>query len=137
MRLDLTGTERFRASIDEVWHAITDQRMLALWLMDNDFEPRVGARFVLRRNDPTPGWRGWVACQVIELEPPRRMVWSWSDGTDETATSRVIFELQEDGTGTQLTLRHVGTTDDALGKMIRERWPLKLRTLASTLGDEP
>jgi len=73
---------------------------------------------------------------VIELEPPTRMVWSWSDGAGEEMTSRVIFELQEEGTGTRLTVRHIGDTDDAMAKMIRERWPIKLQALASTLGDE-
>jgi uncharacterized protein YndB with AHSA1/START domain len=135
MRLDFTITEHFNASIQEVWRAITDPRMLALWLMENDFEPRLGARFVLRRADPTPGWRGWVACEVIELEPPTRMVWLWFDGVEEAMTSRVSFDLQEDGAGTQLTLRHVGKTDDILGQMIQQRWPIKLKALAAALGD--
>jgi len=136
MRLDLTFTEHFTAPVQNVWLAITDRRMLALWLMENDFEPRLGARFALRRADPMSGWRGWVECEVIELEPPTRMVWSWSDGAGEEMTSRVIFELQEEGTGTRLTVHHIGDTDDAMAKMIRERWPIKLQALASTLGDE-
>jgi uncharacterized protein YndB with AHSA1/START domain len=136
MRLDLTFTEHFNAPVQNVWLAITDRRMLALWLMENDFDPRLGARFALRRADPMPGWRGRVECEVIELEPPTRMVWSWSDGAREEVTSRVIFELQEEGTGTRLTLRHIGDTDDAMATMIRERWPIKLQALASALGDE-
>ena len=136
MRLDLTFTEHFTAPVQNVWLAITDRRMLALWLMENDFEPRLGARFALRRADPMSGWRGWVECEVIELKPPTRMVWSWSDCAGEEMTSRVIFELQEEGTGTRLTVRHVGDTDDAMAKMIRERWPIKLQALACTLGDE-
>jgi len=136
MRLDLTFTEHFMAPVQTVWLAITDRRMLALWLMENDFGPRLGARFALRRADPMLGWRGWVECEVIELEPPTRMVWSWSDGAGEEMTSRVIFELQEERTGTRLTVSHIGDTDVAMGKMIRERWPIKLRALASTLGDE-
>jgi len=136
MRLDLTFTEHFTAPVQNVWLAITDRRMLALWLMENDFEPRLGARFALRRADPMSGWRGWVECEVIELEPPTRMVWSWSDGAGAEMTSRVIFELQEEDTGTRLTLRHIGDTDDAMAQMIRERWPIKLQALASTLGDE-
>jgi uncharacterized protein YndB with AHSA1/START domain len=136
MRLDLTFTEHFKAPVQNVWRAITDRRMLALWLMENDFEPRLGARFALWRADPTPGWRGRVECEVIELEPPTRMVWSWSDGALGEGTSRVVFELQEEGTSTRLTLRHIGDTDDAMATMIRERWPIKLQALASTLGDE-
>jgi len=137
MRLDLTFTEHFEAPVQKVWLALTNRQMLALWLMEGDFEPRLGARFSLRRTDPPmSGWRGWVECEVLELEPPTRMVWSWSDGAGDEKTSRVIFELQDEGTGTRLTLRHIGETDDAMGEMIQERWPIKLRALASRLGDE-
>jgi hypothetical protein len=34
-----------RTRIDEVWAAITNSRMLTLSLMENDFEPPVGARY--------------------------------------------------------------------------------------------
>lgn len=132
--VDVNLTQHFAAPIQEVWQAITDRRMLAVWLMENDFEPRLGARFSLRRADPILGWRGWVECEVIELRPPTRMVWSWSDGRG--ITSHVVFELEEERTGTRLTLRHIGDTDEAMGRLIRERWPIKLQALASTLGDE-
>jgi uncharacterized protein YndB with AHSA1/START domain len=136
MKLDLTLTEYLPASIEDVWKAITDSQVLALWLMENDFEAQLGARFTLRRVDPDPGWRGWIDCQVLELQAPTRMVWSWSDGAEPTV-SRVIFELHAEGSRTRLTLRHVGDEGEAMAKMIRERWPSKLRALASSLrGDE-
>ena len=75
MKLDLNLTEHFTEPIEQVWHAITDSQMLALWLMENNFEARVGARFVLRRLDPPRGWRGWAECEVLELQKPNRMVW--------------------------------------------------------------
>ena len=135
MKLDLNLTEHFTEPIEQVWHAITDSQMLALWLMENNFEARVGARFVLRRLDPPRGWRGWVECEVLELQKPNRMVWSWSDGAEQGEPTRVIFELCTEDTGTRLTIRHLGYADDAVGKMICERWPIKLRALASMLGE--
>jgi len=48
----------------------------------------------------------------------------------------IIFELQEEGTGTRLTVHHIGDTNDPMANMIREQWPIKLQALASTLGDE-
>ena len=134
MRLDLNLTERFDEPIEQVWHALTDARMLALWLMENDFQPRLGARFVLRRADPPPGWRGWVECEVLEFQRPTRMVWSWSDGAEEGEPTRVIFELCSEGSGTRLTVRHLGYAEDEAGRMICERWPIKLRALTSMLG---
>ena len=134
MKLDLNLTEDFDEPIDEVWKAITDPRTLAVWLMENDFEPRVGARFTLRRADPSPAWRGSVDCEVLELRAPTRMVWSWSDGAEELEPTRVIFELSSRGTGTRLTLRHVGSEGDEVAKMILDRWPIKLRALRTNLG---
>jgi uncharacterized protein YndB with AHSA1/START domain len=135
MKLDVTLAEYVAAPIEQVWKAITDSALLAQWLMENDFAARVGARFTLRRSDPTPGWRGWIDCEVLELQPPTRMVWSWSDGADGSVPSRVIFELQPEGSGTRLTLRHVGDELESMATMIRERWPIKLRALGSTLGE--
>ncbi len=57
---------------ERVWRALTDRRMLAEWLMPNDFEPRLGHRFTFR-TDPAPGFDGTVRCQVIELDEPRRL----------------------------------------------------------------
>jgi hypothetical protein len=38
---------------------------------------------------------------------------------------------------TRLTLRHIGDESDAMARMIQERWPIKLRSLTSILGDQP
>ena len=42
MRLDLQFDEFFDRPADVVWRAITDPVLLGRWLMENDFEPRVG-----------------------------------------------------------------------------------------------
>jgi uncharacterized protein YndB with AHSA1/START domain len=87
-----------------VWEAITDSASIALWLMDNDFAPRVGHRFRLRAK-PVPGWSGIVDCEVLDLEAPRRMTWRWkSDWIDTT----VAFTLTPEGAGTRLRLVHDG-----------------------------
>ena len=136
MKIDLNFSELFAQPIEEVWRAITDRPWLARWLMENDFEARVGARFTLRQADPSPWWRGHVECEVLELERPKRMVWSWADGSGSASASRVIFELSGEGSRTRLTIRHVGDEPEEVAKMIRERWPLKLRMLVSVLGGE-
>jgi len=98
----------FRVDYDHppepVWGALTTRESLAAWLMDNDFEPRVGHRFQLRAK-PVPGWSGIVDCEVLELEPPRRMVWRWaSDWIDTT----VAFTLTPTATGCRVELVHDG-----------------------------
>jgi uncharacterized protein YndB with AHSA1/START domain len=77
VKVDLTFEEVLPHPEAAVWAALTDPVALAQWLMPNDFEARVGARFTMRGH-ALPGFRGWVEAEVVELEPPRRMVWSWS-----------------------------------------------------------
>jgi uncharacterized protein YndB with AHSA1/START domain len=127
MRLDLKFEEHFDQSIEEVWEALTDPQLLAAWLMENDFEARVGKRFTFRRTSPM--WSGVFECEVLELDPPHHMVWSWSAGDEPEGPSRVVFELRAVADGTLLTLRHMGSAGDRTGEVVTERWPAKLAEL--------
>ncbi len=132
MRLDILIEERFPSPVERVWHALTDPRMINRWLMaTDDFEARVGARFTLR-DKPHPTFRGYVECQVLELSPPNRMVWSWSS-TDDPVPTRLVIELEAEDRGTRLTLRHTGDTDELTVQGTTAGWPRKLGELAETL----
>jgi uncharacterized protein YndB with AHSA1/START domain len=124
--------ELFPVPVKEVWHALTDSQMINRWLMaTDDFEAKVGARFTLR-DEPRPGFRGYVECEVLELSPPHRMVWSWSSA-DRPAPTRLVIELQADGPGTRLTLRHAGDADERTVRGTTEGWTRKLGELAEVL----
>jgi uncharacterized protein YndB with AHSA1/START domain len=62
---------------ERVWVALTDPRALAEWLMPNDFRPEVGVRFRYHV-DPMPGFSGISECEVLEVDPPRRLVYTWT-----------------------------------------------------------
>jgi uncharacterized protein YndB with AHSA1/START domain len=101
----------FAAPIERVWHALTDPRMIGRWLMTPEgFEAKVGARFTLRE-EARGDCRGEVECEVLELAPPHRMVWSWC-GAEDPATTRLVIELEADGQVTRLTLWHTGEADE-------------------------
>jgi uncharacterized protein YndB with AHSA1/START domain len=89
---------------DRVWQALTTREAIAEWLMENDFEPRVGHRFTMR-TEPAPGFDGIVQCELRELEPPRRMVWTWRGGPIDTT---LTFELEPTPRGTRLCVRQAG-----------------------------
>src|ERR1041385_7321681 len=67
---------------DRVWRALTDSRLVEKWLMPNDFKPVVGHRFNFR-SQPVPGWDGTVDCEVLTVEPERRLEYSWRGGSRE------------------------------------------------------
>jgi uncharacterized protein YndB with AHSA1/START domain len=88
----------------KVWRVLTTREHLARWLMQNDFEPRVGHKFQFRAQ-PVGGWDGIVNSEVVELVPERRLVITWTSNVIDT---KVTFLLEPAGAGTRLTLLHTG-----------------------------
>jgi uncharacterized protein YndB with AHSA1/START domain len=105
VKADIDMTVRYLHPIGQVWAALTSSEALAAWLMPNDFAPVVGHKFTFRTR-PAPGFDGIVRREVLELDPPHRMAWSWAGGNIATT---VTFTLAADGAGaTRLRLRQVG-----------------------------
>jgi uncharacterized protein YndB with AHSA1/START domain len=122
---DVAHEVRFSHPIERVWDAIAHGDALAEWLMPNDFAPRVGHRFQLVR-DPgqTP-----IDAEILELDPPHRMCWSWViDGTPTV----VVITLRADGGETVLHLEHRGLPDD-LRSRFEPGWLEKFDALESAL----
>jgi uncharacterized protein YndB with AHSA1/START domain len=95
---------------DRVWHALTDSAALASWLMPNNFEPCLGHKFRFQ-SKPMPGWRGFVECEVLEIDPPKRLVYSWLGDRDWQAPTLVSWTLKPIDGGTMLRLEHTGFQD--------------------------
>jgi uncharacterized protein YndB with AHSA1/START domain len=105
MRTDIDATVVYQHPRERVWAALTSSDALAAWLMPNDFAPTVGHAFTFRTK-PAPGFDGIVHCQVLELDAPARMVWSWAGGNIDTT---VTFTLEATDSGqTRLRMHQVG-----------------------------
>ena len=95
--------------------------------------------------DPRPGGRiridygsGHVMLgEVVELDPPRRLVftWGWEDPAEavQAGGSRVEVDLTADGDGTRLRLRHSGLPDGEVDSHA-EGWDYFLGRLAAAAG---
>ena len=94
---------------ERVWQAIANSASLAEWMYPNDFRPRIGHRFTfLVPPNPKVGFEGLtVHCEVLECEPPSRLVFSWSAG-GAVVDTRVSFRLEPEGEGTRLLFEHSG-----------------------------
>jgi uncharacterized protein YndB with AHSA1/START domain len=132
MNLNILLVEDFPHSVEKVWGALTNPEAISVWLMENDFEPRVGKRFILRGREIPDRSRGWVECEVLEIETPNRMVWSWVHEGGESST-KVEFRLDPIVGGTRLTLSHAGEIDPLIAARLREGWPGKLAGLRALL----
>src|SRR5262245_55571305 len=73
----------------KIWRALTETSLIAEWLMQNDFQAQVGHRFQFRAK-PVPGWSGVTNCEVLELDPPKRLVYTWGDGSESDSKLRTL-----------------------------------------------
>jgi len=75
-------------------------------------------------------------CEVLELDPPRRMVWSWLlEQAGSPPPTRVEYRVEPaTGGGTRLEIRHSGDRPAGMAERFREGWPSKMAALRETLG---
>jgi uncharacterized protein YndB with AHSA1/START domain len=98
---------------ERVWRALIEPELLARWLLPNDFRPEVGHVFGFVPDQRLEG--GPIACEVLELEPERRLKLSWRsadvserDPVGNRLDSVVTFELEPVARGTRLRIAHTG-----------------------------
>jgi uncharacterized protein YndB with AHSA1/START domain len=106
---------------ERVWLALTDSARLSEWLMPNNFQPHLGHRFQFRAKS-MPGWRGFVECEVIEIEPPRRLAYTWLGDADWREPTIVRWTLEPTEAGTRLLLEH---------NNLQEPWGRELQAMLS------
>ena len=104
MKRDIVIERVYPYPVQKVWRALTDTRRLAEWLMENDFEPKVGHKFQFHTK-PRLGFDGNVYCEVLEVVEPTRLSYSWQGGGLPHPTI-VTWTLQEVEQGTRLQLAH-------------------------------
>ena len=95
---------------EKVWRALTQAPLIDDWLMANDFEPVVGHRFNFR-SPPRPQWNGVVDCEVLEVDPPTRLVYSWNasgEGAKDGLRTTVTWTLAPMDGGTHMRMEQAG-----------------------------
>ena len=91
---------------EKLWRALTQPHLIAEWLMKNDFRPAIGHRFQLRGE-----WGGVIECEVLAIEPNRRLSYRWDFVHDDPAfnlRSVVTFTLTPIPAGTHLRMDQAG-----------------------------
>jgi uncharacterized protein YndB with AHSA1/START domain len=104
-----------KSPIERVWHALTDSATLSKWMLfqSNDFNPVVGHAFQFRE---APGWDGVVECEVIEVNEPHRLSYTWVSGGESNPqhSTVVTWTLTEaEGGVTRLHLEQSGFRSEA------------------------
>ena len=99
--------------IQEVWTVLTDPEFVAKWTTTGQggrpegfaAVPGTKFRFV---GKPTLGWAGIVYCQVLDVDAPRRLHYTWKGDKDSDDVTEVTYFLEEIPAGTRFTWKHTG-----------------------------
>ena len=96
-----------KASPEQIWEAIVDPELTSKYF----YGSRVTITPEGRVSTSPDGSESWGDSEVLEWDPPRKLVHGWQSAYDpelaSEATSRVTWELEpQDGGMTKLTLVH-------------------------------
>jgi uncharacterized protein YndB with AHSA1/START domain len=137
--IQATATHRFKASPERVFDAWLDPEKVMKWMFPNgdivrmEIDPRVGGwfSFVDRREGEEVDHRG----EYLEIDRPRRLVFSWGMPSYSPDFDRVTVEIVPLEAGCELTLTHEMKAEwaDYLDST-KDAWTTMLEALAQTLG---
>jgi uncharacterized protein YndB with AHSA1/START domain len=118
---------------EKVWRALTDPELLREWLMPTvGLKLETGADFTLK-TQAYPGWDGTVNCRFVEIEPERKLTYTWCVPFLETV---VTFTLTPTASGTRLSLVQSGFKPDQKQNLggARYGWKMMGEKLVELLG---
>ena len=125
------------ATSEAVWNALVDGEMTKdYWVRHrNASDWRIGSRWEHQDYDD-PAVVDIVG-EVVESEPPRRLVVTWAspaDAHDVTKRSRVTYEIEPSMGTARLTVIHEGLEPGSgMLRGVTEGWPIVLSSLKTLL----
>lgn len=125
-----------RTTPEKLWQALTDPEFTRKFWVGTwqDCAWKKGASWRIKIPDGTVTDSG----EVIEIDPPRRLVLSWRNEfrpeLKEDAPSRLTYDLEPQGDMVKLTVIHKSDTPGSkLIEAVSNGWPLILASLKSLL----
>jgi uncharacterized protein YndB with AHSA1/START domain len=87
-------------SVEKVWLALTDAKLLGTWFMANDIQPKLGQTFTFKMA-PQKGWDGITHCEIISLTPLKLIAYTYkgeASGEKALACAGIHSELADKAT---------------------------------------
>lgn len=112
---EIVVEEVFPHAPETIWKTLTTGALIARWIEMPmaGFEPVVGNRFTLQTT-PAGAWDGLIRCEVLEVIPNERFVYTWNSGDEANIgygsklETVVTFTLSRVENGTRLRAVHSG-----------------------------
>jgi uncharacterized protein YndB with AHSA1/START domain len=131
----------------KVWRAMTDPALIPLWTATGaggrpeGFTTTEGTKFQFIAK-PKPGWSGVVNCEVLEVNEPSLLRYSWT-GDESGDVTEVVYRLEPHAGGTRLIYEHTGFTGvggvfmaKLLGRVRRKMLSVGLPAVLDDLDDD-
>lgn len=109
MKADVILDFNYESSIEQVWQALTQSNLLAEWIMANDFKAEVGYNFKFSA-EPNEYWDGIIKGEVLEVDEPHKLVYSWHSAGEETKVAWTLTE--KTSTSTELHFEMSGFSEE-------------------------
>ena len=124
-------TYYFESPVQEVFHGLTDSKMLAKWFLSRaKIEPKSGGTYSFH-------WIGGYHMngKVKQFDMNRSVSFTWSDKlkNGQLAKTTASFKVAKKGRGTLLKLRHTGFKDPEHFAECSSRWGYYLTNMKSVL----
>ena len=111
---DIVVEETFPHGPETLWKTLTTGALIGRGLMaPTGFEPMKGKRFTFQTK-AAGAWDGVIHCQVLEMIPNQRFVYSWKGGHEGNVgygallDTVVTWTLARTANGTRVRLVHAG-----------------------------
>ncbi|MDP1700201.1 MAG: SRPBCC domain-containing protein [Aestuariivirga sp.] len=128
-----------------IWRVLTTGELMNRWLMPQEgFAPVKGNHFTFRTK-PDGEWDGVIRCEVLEVTPNERLVYTWKSGHETKAgyVSRldtvVTWTLTKNDGGTRLRLVHSGFVmpkNISVFQNVSEGWSKVIRKMIAIAAEE-
>jgi len=126
--------DKFHATPDAVWHALTDPDLTAqYWAHSNVSDWQPGSSWEHRRTDGSG--IADVVGTVVEAQPPRRLTMTFAapDERGPGGPSRVTFDIEHYEEIVRLTVTHENLADAQAHLEVSAGWPAVMANLKSLL----
>jgi uncharacterized protein YndB with AHSA1/START domain len=112
---EIVVDEVFPHAPETIWKALTAGDLMERWLgmTTTGYAPVKGTRFTYQTT-PAGEWDGVIHCEVLEVMPGERLVYSWKSGNERNVgygaplDTIVTFTLSRVADGARLRLVHSG-----------------------------
>jgi uncharacterized protein YndB with AHSA1/START domain len=143
---DIVVEDVFSHSPEMIWKTLTSGALMGRWLKmpSKGFEPVKGKHFTFQTT-PAGAWDGVIRCEVLEVVPNQRFVFSWqagdegNEGYGSRLDTTVTFTLARADGGTRLRLVHAGFVtpkNDSAYKNMSGGWKKVVPEIGAIAGEQ-